>query len=144
MIILVLQVSPVLQRVYVTKVVILKGYPSSYLRLFLNVTKNITIDSTSSINGNSGGYRGRLIETNCQDGEGPGYGHVGSLSAGGGAGYGGVGGKGCNEGPSQEYIGGAGGSTYGSQTSKTWEMGSGGGSGSARCNVEEMEQQDYI
>lgn len=104
--------------------------------LILNVTGDVNIDSTSSINGNARGYLGGVYNGAINPGiagTGPGAGVNGvsgnaqsGAGGGGGAGYGTVGGAG---GTAWDHAGGAGGPIYGTTSSSDIQMGSGGGAG---------------
>ncbi len=115
--------------------------------LVLNVTNNVYIDSTSSINGNSRGYlggAGSSYPNGGNGGSGPSAGGTGSsgfqcysggqigAGGGGGAGYGtvgGVGGQGDGNSDCVNSAGGSAGTTYGTSNGTDIDMGSGAGGG---------------
>lgn len=118
--------------------------------LILNVTNNVYIDSTSSINGSGRGYLGGargVKPAGGSGGSGPGGGSIGQsgfqcfaggwtgAGGGGGGGYGTVGGSGGGSWGNHDCIhtyGGSGGTTYGTTNGIDIDMGSGaGGGGSA-------------
>lgn len=101
--------------------------------LILNVTGDVNVDSTSSINGNQRGWRGGAAGGNGGFGGegtgGGGNGGGGNNGGGGGAGgYGGMGGIG-GAGYAPGGAGGSAGAPYGTPTGNDIEMGSGSGSG---------------
>ena len=103
------------------------GSASTTGLLHLIVSGTFTLDSGSTVNGDSRGYRGQ----GNANGEGPGGGQGGSCCAdgGGGGGYGGAGGRGTLDNGS--LAGGVGGGAYGSSTSLAIQMGSAGGAAGA-------------
>jgi|GEM_PF-2182553 len=104
---------------------------------------SISVDSSSSINGDGRGYNGGAEAQSCGDqnnGSGTGAGTGGYVTSGGnsngpgggGGGYGGTGGSGGGAWDNEDVVG-TGGSTYGSDSDETIYLGSGGGAGGDSC-----------